>query len=184
MLCHLLVWRASLVKISQSHQLLMFVCANCSYIKWEKVGTALRDSFLQVGAINCIKHKELCQSILVPSYPTLVAVNSPGEPLGTSDKPAVKILKKGSSNYEAVMGLIEAEFPGAVNELNEADAVVAAASRELEQHQPALGQAAENVGGGASCILRIEDAAMSVRWVLKYEVFTRVGALDEERKGE
>lgn len=136
---------------------------------------------MQVGAVNCVKHAELCRSIPVPSYPTLVAINSPGEPRGTADKPAAKVMGRGKKKFEDVMSLIEAEFPGAADGTG-----VAAAPRVLEQNKRvAVGDVADGAGeAGAPCALRIEDAAMSVRFNLKYEVFTQGPKLTRDQMGE
>lgn len=154
--------------------------------QWGDVGTALRDSNVKVGAVNCIKHRELCHSLDVPAYPTLVALNSPGEPQGNAANPSVKILKKNGNSYsfDNVMGMINAEFPDVLDDAVVADAESVLA-RGLEQGKPVLEKRVESVGGGAvRCILRIEDAAVSVRFVLRNEVFVGGETLSKDRMGE
>ncbi|CAM9355093.1 unnamed protein product [Ectocarpus sp. 12 AP-2014] len=156
---------------------------------WERVGTALRDTPVHVGAVNCLKHRELCSSLHVPSYPTLMAINSPGEPGGTTDEPAKKVLKKGTHSFEAVMDLIKGEFAGALENVTVPDAAavevvhVKVTGREKDRRVRGQRRASEEGGAGAPCILRIEDAAVSVRFVLRNEVFTQGTSLDEERMG-
>ncbi|CAM9676507.1 unnamed protein product, partial [Hapterophycus canaliculatus] len=151
--------------------------------QWEKVGTALRDSDVRVGAVNCIKHRRLCQSLLVDSFPTLIALNAPGERRGTAAEPAVKIMKPTFSTYHSVMDAVKTEFPSAL-QIDEAAAGSVAVARALEQEETNLESVIEYVaGGGAPCKLRVEDAAVSIRFVLRNEVFTQGHKLDEQRMG-
>lgn len=151
------------------------------------VGKALQDSAVNVGAVNCLKHGDLCRTLSIHRYPTLIALNPPGQPQGTSADPAIKTIEK-TSNYEGIVDAIKLEFPDAVD-----PAAVAhvAAAKVLEQEEAASGkmQETENEtgmgeGGGAPCILRIEDAVASVRFCLKNELFTGGHYLSDDRKGE
>lgn len=150
------------------------------------VGNALRDSAVNVGAVNCLKYNDLCKTLSVDRYPTLVALNPPGQPRGTSTEPAIKTLQKAGS-YESIVDAIKVEFPDAVDPAAVADV---AGARVLEQAEAASKKAqeteneTESVGGGASCMLRIEDAVTSVRFFLKIELFTQGSELSEERLGE
>lgn len=83
------------------------------------------------------------------------------------------------------MDLIKGEFPTAlVSDGMAADEV--AMARAMERGAPILGNGMEGVvrGGGAPCKLRIEDAAVSIRFALRNEVFTQGHKLSEERLGE
>lgn len=117
-----------------------------------------------------------------------MAINSPGEPGGTADEPAKKVLKKGTHSFEAVMDLIKGEFAGVLENVTVPDAAevvnVSAKAREKDRRVREQRRASEERGAGAPCILRIEDAAVSVRFVLRNEVFTQGSSLDEERMGE
>ncbi|CAM9576869.1 unnamed protein product [Scytosiphon promiscuus] len=163
------------------------MCPHCVRFKptWEKVGTALRDSNVRVGAVNCVKHRELCKSIPVLNYPTLVALNSPSGPRGrgTAAEPATKVIETGSHKYESIMNLIEDEFLS-VLQGDEGLANDLAVARALEQDAPIFGDGMTQVArGGAPCKLRIEDATVSIRFALRNEVFTQGHKLDEERMG-
>lgn len=143
----------------------------------------LRDSDIKVGAINCVKHRDLCRSLNVPSYPTLLALNSPGAPQGSAADPATKILEKKKNSFANVMDVIKAEFSGALDGAAVADAEMALA-RGLKEGKHVLDKIIEDVGGVAPCILRMEDAAVSVRFVLRSEVFVGGETLSEDRMGE
>eukprot|EP00903_Cladosiphon_okamuranus_P005345 g5341.t1 len=147
------------------------------------VGNALRDSAINVGAINCLKHGTLCKTLSVDRYPTLIALNPPGQPQGTSTEPSIKKLDK-SGSYEEIVDVIKREFPGKVDPAA-VDGVAAARVLEQEKAVSAKTQEVdtESVGGAAPCHLRIEDAAMSVRFFLKNELFTQGLQLDVERLG-
>lgn len=145
-----------------------------------------------MGAVNCVKHGGLCRSLKVHSYPTLMALNWPGAPPGTSAEPATKVIRRGAArSLDSLMSNVEEVFPGMVGGNLGAGA---AAARELELPQTGGAVAKElvkaSVGkrgggvGGATCALRLEDAAVSVRWVLKNDVFTQGHELSKERLGE
>lgn len=150
------------------------------------VGNALRDSAINVGAVNCLKHGGLCKTLSVNAYPTLIALNPPGQPQGTSTHPAIKKLDK-SGSYEAIVDTIKLEFPG---EVNPAAVAGVAAARVLEQAGAVSANTqdteneTESLGGAAPCHLKIEDAATSVRFFLKNELFTQGPKLPKERLGE
>lgn len=111
-----------------------------------------------------------------------MALNSPGGPQGNATNPAVKILQKKKNTFDSVMDAIKDEFPGALDGAAVADAEAAALARGLEQRNP---KRVENVeGAGAPCMLRIEDAAVSVRFVLRNEVFVGGETLSKDRMGE
>ncbi|CAM9711322.1 unnamed protein product [Pylaiella littoralis] len=157
-------------------------CGHCKRFAptWGDVGTVLRDSDIKVGAINCVKHRDLCRSLNVPSYPTLLALNSPGAPQGSAADPATKILEKKKNSFANVMDVIKAEFSGALDGAAVADAEMALA-RGLKEGKHVLDKRIEDVGGVAPCILRMEDAAVSVRFVLRSEVFVGGETLSEDR---
>eukprot|EP00752_Nemacystus_decipiens_P001761 g1702.t1 len=162
-------------------------CPHCVRFKpkWEMVGKALQDSAVNVGAVNCIKHKDLCHTLSVSAYPTLILLNPPGQPRGTSTEPAIKKLAK-SGSYESIVDTIKLEFPDEVDPAAVADV---AAARVLEQAEVTSRKThgTENetgsVGVGAPCILRIEDAVTSVRFFLKNELFTQGPKLSKDRLG-
>lgn len=137
-----------------------------------------------MGAINCIKHRDLCHSVKVHSYPSLVAVNWPGAPQGTPEEPAINMFKYGSNSFEETMTNIKTAFPGLVE--------VRAPGQGVEEGNVDLsvGAGTGRVGEAvwrtrvAPCALRLEDAAVSVRWILKYDVFTQGLRLSDKRMGE
>lgn len=138
-----------------------------------------------MGAVNCIKHRDLCRLLMVNAYPTLIALNSPGGPQGTATNPAITKIMKKKNTFESVLDAIKDEFPGAMDAAAVADAEVVARARGLEQGNPILDKRVDNVGGGgAPCMLRIEDAAVSVRFVLRNEVFVGGETLSKDRMGE
>lgn len=152
--------------------------ASLDCTKWERVGATIRPDQIHVGAVNCAKHGSLCRSLKVHGYPSLVAVNWPGAPQGTPEQPSVNLFKFGTHSFEDTMTNIEAAFPG-----------VMGVPRELEGNFD-YGMEAGKVGGGEGgarvvpCVLRMEDAAVSVRWVLRNDVFTQGLTLSDERMGE
>lgn len=119
-----------------------------------------------------------CESLKVGRYPSLYALNWPGAPTGTAAEPAAKLIKTGGGSADDIFGLIKGIFSDMA-----AGSVVA---RELESHIGAeVGEAGgSRGGGGAACLLRVEDAAVSVRWILTYDVFTQGSQLSKERMGE
>lgn len=145
---------------------------------------------MQVGAVNCLKHRDLCKLLSVGAFPTLIALNPPGQPRGTSAKPSIKNIAK-SRAYEDMVDTIKREFPDAVGPAAVGD--VAAAAWLLEQQEQGAAvpgrktQETEDENqsvGVAPCILRIEDAVMSVRFFLRIELFTLGDRLSEQRLGE
>lgn len=144
-------------------------------MQWEQVGTALRDSSVRVGAVNCVKHHDLCRSLKVGSYPSLLAVNTPGAPGGTAAEPSVTRITAGSKSLETVMTHVRDLFPGSVGGTPGALAVEVGRPRA---------EGGGGSGGGGNCVLRLEDATVSVRWVLRNDVFTQGEGLSEERMGK
>lgn len=152
------------------------------HTQWERVGAAIRTSPIHVGAIDCTKYFDLCRSFKVHSYPSLVGVNWPGAPEGTPEEPSVNLFKSGSHSFEDTMANIETAFPGMIE--------VGVPTREEEEGHLDLHGEAAKVGGEvwrtrvASCALRLEDAAVSVHWILRNDVFTQGLRLTDKRMGE
>lgn len=121
-------------------------------LQWEKVGDALAESSVRVGAVNCVKHSTFCRERGIHLYPSLVALNYPGAGPGTAAKPALKTMKPGHKSFDEVLN----EIKGVFSCLDEC----------------------------IDCMLRLEDAIMSVRFTLKHDVFTEGLQLSDDRKGE
>lgn len=119
-----------------------------------------------------------CASLKVGRYPSLFALNWPDAPTRTAAEPAAKLIKTGGGSADDILGLIRDIFSPMA-----AGSVVA---RELESRIGAeVGEAGgSRGGGGAACVRRVEDAAVSVRWILTYDVFTQGWQLSKERMGE
>lgn len=149
--------------------------------QWERVGATIRGP-IHVGAINCIEHRDLCHSFKVHSYPSLVGVNWPGAPEGTPEEPAINMFKFGSHSFKDTMANIETAFPGLlkVDELTQG----------VEEGNLGLAMKAGRKGDAVwrtrpvPCELLLEDAAVSVQWVLRYDVFTQGLRLTDKRMGE
>lgn len=151
------------------------------YHQWERVGATVRGP-IHVGAINCDKHRDLCHSFKVHGYPSLVGVNWPGAPEGTPEEPAVNMFKFGSHSFEDTMANIETAFPGLLR--------VGAPEQEAEEGNLGLALEGGKVGDVvwrtrvAPCAVRLEDATVSVRWILRNDVFTQGLQLTDKRMGE
>lgn len=144
-------------------------------LQWEKVGDALAESSVRVGAVNCIKHSAFCRERGIRSYPSITALNYPGAKPGTAAKPAMMTLKSGHKTFDTVLKEIKGVFPCLDEDSLTAGNPVSPVRELGEDIQKP---------GGISCMLRLEDAIMSVRFSLKYDVFSEGAQLSDDRKGE
>lgn len=80
------------------------------------------------------------------------------------------------------MANIKTAFPGLLR--------VSAPEQEVEEGNPGLSMEAGTMGEAvwrtrvAPCLLRLEDAAVSVQWILRNDVFTQGLQLSDKRMGE
>ncbi|GMF09642.1 unnamed protein product [Phytophthora lilii] len=80
-------------------------CAHCRMFapEWEKVGAFYADSrTVQVGAVNCNEHKDVCQQEEVHAYP---AVKAHHVPLGSSEKVNMEV--RGRKKLKPVVTWVE-----------------------------------------------------------------------------
>lgn len=160
-------------------------------MQWNQVGENLTKTPVQVGALNCLNHQDLCWSLGVNKYPTLLAVNYLGSLSGTAESPAFKKLDVRGGPIEKIMGIINAVHPPAVEVDETPEDGVNGSPRRTEEPTRKHEQTAvqkritkQLEQESAPCALRMEDAVVSVRWVLSYDVFDRGTELSPERKGE
>lgn len=155
------------------------------FYKWEEVGELLHDTCVRVGALNCTKHRDLCRSLKVTHFPSLLALNWSGAPIvEPGSRAATKPIPRVPGAGDIVAG-IQNIFSAEINEDNLETGELPSASK-TEGAESAADSAGGRMGDvGATCRLRMEDAVASIRWFLKDEVFINAeNSLDKERLGE
>lgn len=154
--------------------------------QWEEVGAALQNCTIHVGALSCLKHRELCWSLKVDRYPTLMALNWPGAPPRGEDEPATKSIDK-AGTVKVILQQVHHIFETKAADMT-GDAAVPVAKTELEVDERTGGRgAADGRPGsteGVACVHRVEDAVATIRMFLRNDVFTQGQNLSKERLGE
>jgi thiol-disulfide isomerase/thioredoxin len=145
--------------------------------QWRRVGSRYAGTVIRVGAVDCINHRDICQSAGIRAFPTLKAF-VPGQ--GALE------IRRGGSPYENIENFVDE------NHLLDLGAMAGAGSKHVASSLPVLDEAvsqeanavAQQGNNSASCRMRIVDASSSLKFLLENEVFVgRRSVLSQKERG-
>lgn len=148
--------------------------------QWGRVGVVLEGSAVRVGAVNCVKHLDLCRSFSIGSYPSLIALTYAAAKGETAAEPSIELMKIGKGSEEDILDLISSFFP----RLQISDKAFPVQSKAASDIEVEAGMMTQRRLEDATCFDRIEDATVSVRWMLRNDVFSQGTKLSVKRMGE